>query len=118
MVLACPTPRPAQSVAGATVTAASIASGSAAGGGHLKPPGSDAGHSGDQEPGPGHSGALTQVCLAVLTALVLLCAFRLFTSREWTRYRPSLRVLGTPPPRDPVMWWVHPRSHVLCVMRT
>lgn len=107
-----------QSLAEPTVAASSIASDVATGGEHAEPTGSATGHGGDQGPGPGHSEALPQACLAVLTALVMVFALLLLTPQGWSRYRPSLRALRTPPLWDPTMWWVHPRPHVLCVMRT
>ncbi|MBW8174006.1 hypothetical protein K0651_13200 [Ornithinimicrobium sp. Arc0846-15] len=101
-----------------TVAAASLAPDVATGGGHSELTGSAAGHSGHHEPGAGHSGALTQACLAVLTALVLMATFFALKRKGWTRFGHRRRMLVTPHLWDPVRWWVHPRIHVLCVMRT
>lgn len=105
----------AQSLAAPTVAAASHASEVATSGGHVDPTGSATGH---QEPGPGHSMALVQACLAVLTALVLVASFVVLKGRGWARSDQRLRALVASPFWDPAMWWVHPRPQVLCVMRT
>lgn len=109
----------AQSLAAPTVVAASHASGVSTSGGHVDPAGSAAGRTGHQEPGgPGHSTALVQACLAVLTALVLVASFVVLKGRGWARSDQRLRALVASPFWDPAMWWVHPRTHVLCVMCT
>jgi len=108
---------PAVSVAAPTVVAASIASDSATRG-HVETTGLVAAQGGHQEPEPGHSRALAQACLAVLTALVVVFTIFLLATRGWTRHGRGLRALRTPQFWDPAMWWVHPRTHVLCVMRT
>lgn len=75
-----------------------------------------AAQSGHQEPEQGHAGMLTRACLAVLGALVLAFASLLITTRPWHGLRrPAIPVLRL---ADPPMWWVHPRPHLLCVMRT
>lgn len=108
---------PTVGAAAPTVVAASITSDSGTAG-HVESTGSAAGQGGHHEPEPGDSAALAQACLAVLTALVLVSTIFLLTTRGWTRYVRCLRALRTPQFWDPAMWWVHPRAHVLCVMRT
>lgn len=58
-------------------------------------------------------------CLAVLTALVFAFASFLLTSRPWPRHGLRLGLFTVRVQRlsiRPV--WVHPRTHLLCVMRT
>ncbi|UJH71788.1 hypothetical protein [Ornithinimicrobium sp. INDO-MA30-4] len=108
----------APNLAAPTVAAASHASEVATSGGHGGPTVPAAGRIGHQEPGPGHSTALAQACLAVLTALILVGTFLLLMGRGWARSGRRLRELVASPFWDPAMWWVHPRTHELCVMRT
>lgn len=72
--------------------------------------------SGHQGPEQGHAGMLTRACLAVLGALVLAFASFLITTRP--RHEPRRLAIRVPRLADPAMWWVHPRPHLLCVMRT
>lgn len=77
-----------------------------------------AGQSEHHSPSPDHSGAVAKTCLAVLTAL--LVAFTMFLSNPQGRARCRRDRLASRTPKgwDLEMWWVHPRAHVLCVMRT
>ena len=73
---------------------------------------------GHQNPSPDHSGAVAKTCLAVLTALLVAFTMFLLTPQGRTRYRRDRPASSTPRVCNRAMWWVHPRAHVLCVMRT
>lgn len=72
---------------------------------------------GHQGQGSGHSGMMMKVCLAVLGALVVAVAWLLLVRQPRSRGISRISAAQTQRLRAGRVW-CHPRTHVLCVMRT
>lgn len=86
--------------------------------GHVDPASPQVDQPGYASPEPGHAGTFTEACLAVLAALMVVWACFGLITLPWVRLSFGSFSVRVQQLCNRAMWWAHPRSHSLCVMRT